>query len=71
MRPCSGTTSRPKLVPLTQANVCASMRNIAETYALSAADASVVVMPLFHVHGLIGATLSTLLSGGKVGRRRR
>jgi acyl-CoA synthetase (AMP-forming)/AMP-acid ligase II len=47
------------------------MRNIAETYALSAADASVVVMPLFHVHGLIGATLSTLLSGGKVGKRRR
>ncbi|MBI2704919.1 MAG: AMP-binding protein [Actinobacteria bacterium] len=60
----SGTTSRPKGVPLTQGALMASLDNIVATYALSADDRSVVVMPLFHVHGLIGVTLSTLRSGG-------
>jgi acyl-CoA synthetase (AMP-forming)/AMP-acid ligase II len=62
----SGTTSRPKGVPLTHANLMASIRNIVATYALTPEDTSLIVMPLFHVHGLIGATLSTLLSGGSV-----
>ncbi len=62
----SGTTGRPKCVPLTHANVLWSSRNIAEHYALTAADRSLVVLPLFHGHGLIGATLSTLASGGCV-----
>jgi acyl-CoA synthetase (AMP-forming)/AMP-acid ligase II len=62
----SGTTSRPKGVPLTHANLMASIRNIVGTYALTSVDASLIVMPLFHVHGLIGATLSTLMSGGTV-----
>jgi acyl-CoA synthetase (AMP-forming)/AMP-acid ligase II len=62
----SGTTSRPKGVPLTHANLMASIRNIVATYALTPEDISLIVMPLFHVHGLIGATLSTLLSGGTV-----
>src|SRR5262245_55210023 len=62
----SGTTSRPKGVPLTHANLMTSIRNIAATYRLTPDDASLIVMPLFHVHGLIGATLSTLLSGGTV-----
>jgi acyl-CoA synthetase (AMP-forming)/AMP-acid ligase II len=60
----SGTTSRPKGVPLTHANLMASVRNIAAHYALTPADTGLVVMPLFHVHGLIGATFSTLYSGG-------
>jgi acyl-CoA synthetase (AMP-forming)/AMP-acid ligase II len=62
----SGTTGRPKCVPLTHANVLWSSRNIAAHYALAAADRSLVVLPLFHGHGLIGATLSTLASGGSV-----
>jgi oxalate---CoA ligase len=62
----SGTTSRPKGVPLTHANLMASIRNIAATYALTPEDVSLVVMPLFHVHGLIGAALSTIWSGGSV-----
>ncbi len=62
----SGTTSRPKGVPLTHANVLCSSLNVARHYALTADDRSLVVMPLFHVHGLIGATLSTLASGGAV-----
>lgn len=62
----SGTTSRPKGVPLSHANLMASIRNIAAHYALSPADVGQVVMPHFHVHGLIGATLSTFWSGGTV-----
>lgn len=60
----SGTTSRPKGVPLTHQNLMASLRNIVGTYQLTPADASLIVMPLFHVHGLLGATLATLHSGG-------
>src|SRR5262249_23568188 len=60
----SGTTSRPKGVPLTHANLMASIRNIADHYQLTPDDTSLVVMPLFHVHGLIGATLSTFFAGG-------
>jgi acyl-CoA synthetase (AMP-forming)/AMP-acid ligase II len=62
----SGTTSRPKSVPLTHANVIASLREFAAWFNLSPDDATLVVMPPFHVHGLIGATLSTLYTGGKV-----
>ena len=61
----SGTTSRPKGVPLTHANLAASLKNIGDTYALSPDDAAMVVMPLFHVHGLIGVALSTLRTGGR------
>ncbi len=60
----SGTTSRPKGVPLTHENLTTSLDNIVTTYQLTPADASLIVMPLFHVHGLLGATLSTLHAGG-------
>lgn len=60
----SGTTSKPKLVPLTHKNLCTSIGNIAATYRLTAEDCNVLVMPLFHVHGLMSATLSTLATGG-------
>ncbi len=62
----SGTTGQPKCVPLTHANVLWSSRNIAAHYALTMQDRSLVVLPLFHGHGLIGAALSTLASGGSV-----
>src|SRR2546426_601784 len=62
----SGTTSRPKGVPLLHANLHASAANVVATYALTAADVSLCVMPLFHVHGLVASTLATLASGGTV-----
>jgi acyl-CoA synthetase (AMP-forming)/AMP-acid ligase II len=62
----SGTTSRPKGVPLTHGNLMASIRNISAHYQMTPADTGLVVMPLFHVHGLIGATLSPLFAGGTV-----
>jgi oxalate---CoA ligase len=60
----SGTTSRPKIVPLTQHNLCASAHNVAATLQLRATDRCLNVMPLFHIHGLIAALLATLASGG-------
>ncbi len=60
----SGTTSRPKIVPLSQANVCASARNIQATLGLTADDVCLNIMPLFHIHGLMAAILATLGKGG-------
>jgi acyl-CoA synthetase (AMP-forming)/AMP-acid ligase II len=62
----SGTTSRPKLVPLTQLNICSSAANIAESLALRADDACLNIMPLFHIHGLIAAVLSSLGVGASI-----
>ena len=62
----SGTTSRPKIVPLCHRNLTASARNIADALALTPVDRSVVIMPLFHIHGLVGALLSSLSAGGSV-----
>jgi acyl-CoA synthetase (AMP-forming)/AMP-acid ligase II len=62
----SGTEGRPKIVPLTHANLVGAAQRIATHYALTPADRSLVVMPLFHGHGLIGAALATLASGGAV-----
>jgi len=62
----SGTTSRPKRVPLRHRNLVASTANIIATYQLSAADRSLCVMPLFHIHGIVASLLSQLASGGAV-----
>jgi acyl-CoA synthetase (AMP-forming)/AMP-acid ligase II len=62
----SGTTSRPKRVPLSHENLLASARTVATTYKLTENDVSLCVMPLFHVHGLVASTLATLGSGGTV-----
>ena len=62
----SGTTSRPKIVPLTHANVCASALSIGRTLALTPADRCLNVMPLFHIHGLMGAILASLAAGSEV-----
>jgi len=60
----SGTTSRPKQVPLLQRNVMASVRTIQAHYALGPGDVSFCVMPLFHVHGLVASIFSALQGGG-------
>ena len=62
----SGTTSRPKLVPLTQSNLCASAEHVRTALALTAADRCLNVMPLFHIHGLVASVLATLASGASV-----
>ena len=62
----SGTTSRPKIVPLSQTNVTASAYHIGHTLALREDDICLNIMPLFHIHGLIAATLSSIASGASV-----
>ena len=62
----SGTTSRPKMVLLTQANLCNSAQNIAASLLLNANDRCLNVMPMFHIHGLIGALLSSIAAGSSV-----
>jgi len=62
----SGTTSRPKIVPLSQANLCASARHIRATLQLTGADRGLNIMPLFHIHGLIAGILAPLSAGSQV-----
>ena len=62
----SGTTSRPKMVPLTHQNLCLSAHNIARWFSLTESDRCLNIMPLFHIHGLIGAVLSSLSAGASV-----
>lgn len=62
----SGTTSRPKIVPLSHINICTSAGNISQTLALSQDDICLNVMPLFHIHGLIGAVLSSISAAAGV-----
>lgn len=62
----SGTTSKPKCVQLTHLNLVTTLCNIERTYKLCPTDRTFLVMPLFHVHGLMSATLTTLFTGGAV-----
>ena len=62
----SGTTSRPKIVPLSQQNVCASAGNIRSTLKLAPEDCGLTIMPLFHIHGLMASLLAPLASGGRI-----
>jgi acyl-CoA synthetase (AMP-forming)/AMP-acid ligase II len=62
----SGSTSRPKIVPLLQRNVTASARNIGRALQLTSDDVCLNIMPLFHIHGLMAAVLSSLAAGAQV-----
>jgi acyl-CoA synthetase (AMP-forming)/AMP-acid ligase II len=62
----SGTTSRPKIVPLRQRHLAASARNIASWLRLDANDRSLNVMPLFHIHGIMAGMLAPVSAGGAV-----
>jgi acyl-CoA synthetase (AMP-forming)/AMP-acid ligase II len=62
----SGTTSRPKMVALTHAQLRASAVNIAASLQLRDHDRCLNVMPLFHIHGLIGVLLASMTVGGSV-----
>lgn len=62
----SGTTSRPKIVPLSHRNVAASANNVARSVALTKDDRALNIMPLFHIHGLIAGVLAPLSQGGAI-----
>jgi acyl-CoA synthetase (AMP-forming)/AMP-acid ligase II len=62
----SGTTSRPKIVPLLQSNVAASAEHIRASLELTPEDRCMNVMPLFHIHGLLAAISASLAAGASV-----
>ena len=62
----SGTTARPKIVPLSQKNLAVSAGNIRESLALGPEDRCLNVMPLFHIHGLLAALLASLSAGASM-----
>ena len=62
----SGTTSRPKIVPLSQRNLAASAQNIRATLRFTAQDIGLNIMPLFHIHGLIAGVLAPVSAGSQV-----
>ncbi len=62
----SGTTSKPSLVRLDHAHLRASARHIIDHFRLTAADRRLNVMPLFHIQGLVGGVLSSILAGGSI-----
>ncbi len=62
----SGTTARPKLVPLTQRNLYLSAINVAAVLELRAVDRCLSIMPLFHIHGLVAGLLASIAAGATV-----
>ena len=62
----SGTTSAPKIVPLTHLNICAQAENNRVAFELGASDVCLNIMPLFHSTGLVGVVLSSLISGAAI-----
>jgi acyl-CoA synthetase (AMP-forming)/AMP-acid ligase II/thioesterase domain-containing protein/acyl carrier protein len=62
----SGTSSRPKLVPLTHRNIAFSVRDISAALELSPSDRALCMLPLFHVQGLLGSLAATLASGASI-----
>jgi oxalate---CoA ligase len=62
----SGTTARPKIVPLSQQNLVTSANNIMASLDLRPEDRCLNVMPLFHIHGLMAALLASLGAGASV-----
>lgn len=62
----SGTTSRPKIVPLSVGNLCASAAHIRNTLQFTPQDIGLNIMPLFHIHGLIAGVLAPLSAGSQV-----
>jgi acyl-CoA synthetase (AMP-forming)/AMP-acid ligase II len=62
----SGTTSRPKIVPLMHASVCASAYNSVSALALRETDCGINMLPLFHGHGLNNNLLASLAAGAGI-----
>ena len=62
----SGTTSRPKIVPILHSNIVSSAENIKRSLNLTEEDLCMNIMPLFHIHGLIAAVSASIAAGGSV-----
>ncbi len=62
----SGTTSKPKMVALSHYNLLNSAKNISSALRLTVKDKNIILMPSFHIHGIIASILAPLYKGGQV-----
>lgn len=62
----SGTTSKVKIVQLSNTNIKTTITNITNSYNINRDDNTIIVMPLFHVHGLIGVLLPIIYCKGNI-----
>lgn len=62
----SGTTGKPKAVPLSHENLVRSALNVASAYNLGPDDRGYLIQVLFHIHGIVASLLAPLVSGGSV-----
>lgn len=62
----SGTTSKPKGVPMTHANLLAQVQSLCEAWAWSPEDRIPLFLPLHHVHGLMNVLCCALYAGARV-----
>lgn len=62
----SGTTGKPKAVPLRHTNLLRGAKNVAETYSLEPNDRTYLLQVLFHIHGIVAALLAPLTTGGSI-----
>jgi acyl-CoA synthetase (AMP-forming)/AMP-acid ligase II len=62
----SGTTGKPKAVPLRHTNLLSGASNVAHTYALEPKDRTYLLQVLFHIHGIVAALLAPLSTGGSI-----
>ncbi|GAB3681203.1 AMP-binding protein [Saccharopolyspora sp. TS4A08] len=61
----SGTTGSPKGVMLDHGNLGAMCTMMIEAFGLDSGSHSLLVLPLFHVNGIVVSILSPLLAGGR------
>ncbi|MGB3500799.1 MAG: AMP-binding protein [Mesorhizobium sp.] len=67
----SGSTSRPKRVPLSLANVVAGSQNISGSLELVSSDIVLAMMPMSHVGGIVDIFTAVFASGGAVALARQ
>jgi malonyl-CoA/methylmalonyl-CoA synthetase len=67
----SGTTGRAKGAMITQANLAAIASQVTTAWKWTSADTLLVMLPLFHVHGLCAGLNGTLAAGAHVLIRER
>ncbi len=59
----SGTTGRPKLIPLTEAQLLHTARGVVDHHGLTPRDRGYSPLPLFHINGLVVGVLASLVGG--------
>lgn len=62
----SGTTGKPKSVPLSHSNLLRGARNVADAYNLDSTHRTYLLQVLFHIHGIVAALLGPLTTGGSI-----